>query len=78
MQVIIFNDGDNDDLYSLVLLIAQNYFKTIKIIGIVCDDGFLSPSENVSIVKFWINNILKVNNIDIYEGEWRKCGSSDF
>ena len=68
MKVLFFCDSDKDNLYSLTILIAQCYLNSIEIIGIVCEDGFLSYPQNVSIVQFWLNTILKFPNIDIYRG----------
>lgn len=67
-KVIIFMDADKDDLYSLNLLIAQHYVKNINIIGIVCDDGFLDYPQNVIMTNFWVYDILKMYNVDIYKG----------
>lgn len=65
---LFFCDSDKDDLYSLTILVAQNYLKKINLIGIVCDIGFFDNFiDAVSMTNFWINDILKVN-IPIYIG----------
>ena len=68
MKVLLFTDADKDDLYSLVILVAQAYRKNIKMLGIVCEDGFLSYPENVSITNFWLTDILNYDKIKIYRG----------
>lgn len=68
MRVLLFCDSDKDDLYSLTILIAQCEHHSIEIIGIVCDDGFLSYPQNISIMQFWINRILKFQGIDLFRG----------
>jgi len=71
MKVLFFCDSDKDDIYSLTILISQCYLNGIEILGIVCDDGFLSYPENVSIVQFWLNDILNFPGIDVYRGRTR-------
>lgn len=68
MKVLYFTDSDKDDIYSLTVLISQCYLNGIEIIGVVCDDGFLSYPQNISIVQFWLNNILNFTGIDVYRG----------
>jgi len=68
MKTLLFCDSDKDDLYSLTILIAQCYHRSIEIIGIVCDDGFLSYPQNISIMQFWIQGILKFQGIDLFRG----------
>ena len=68
MKVILFMDGDKDDLYALTLLVAQHYYKRIFIMGVVLCDGFFSYPENVSITNFWLKNILKYDKIRTYSG----------
>ena len=68
---LYFSDGDQDDLYTLNVLIAQHYLKKINLIGIVCDIGFFPDiNQCLSITKFWVNDILH-SNIPIYIGEKR-------
>ena len=67
-EVILFMDSDLDDLFSINLLLSAKYHGSIKLIGIVCDDGFLSYPENVRIANFWVYDILKCHDIDIYKG----------
>ena len=71
MKVLFFTDSDKDDIYSLTVLISQCYLNSIEILGIVCDDGFLSYPQNVSIVQFWLNDILNFPGIDVYRGRNR-------
>ena len=61
-------DADKDDLYSFNLLLNQHLKNNIKILAIVCDDGFLSYPDNVRITNFWVNDILKATDIKIYRG----------
>ena len=68
MKVLFFTDADKDDLYSLTILIAQCYLNSIEILGVVCDDGFLSYPQNVSMVQYWLNTILNFPGIDVYRG----------
>lgn len=67
-KVIIFVDSDKDDLYSLNLLVAQHYFGSIEIIGIICDDAFLQFPRNVSLLNFWLRDVLKILDVDVYKG----------
>jgi hypothetical protein len=68
---LYFSDGDQDDLYTLNVLIAQHYLKKINLIGIVCDIGFFPDiNQCLSITQFWVNDILH-SNIPIYIGEKR-------
>jgi inosine-uridine nucleoside N-ribohydrolase len=65
---LIFCDSDKDDLYSLSVLIAQHYFKKIRIIGIVCDIGFFTTFiEAISMCYFWTHDIIGID-IPIYIG----------
>jgi len=68
MNVLLFIDSDIDDIYSLSVLASQHFLGKIKIIGIVCDDGFLSYPQNISIVDYWFKNVLHLYGIDIYRG----------
>ena len=68
MRVLLFCDSYKDDLYSLTILIAQCYHRSIEIIGIVCDDGFISYPQNISIIQFWITDMLKSPGIDLFRG----------
>lgn len=71
MKALFFTDSDKDDIYSLTVLIAQCVMNGLEIIGIVCDDGFLSYPQNISVVQFWLKDILKFNGIDVYRGRDR-------
>jgi len=68
-NVIYFMDTDKDDIYSLIILVAQHYQKKINLLAIVCDDGFLSYPENLSLTAF-ILNLLEVD-IPVFRGENR-------
>lgn len=59
-------DTDKDDIYSLIILLAQHSYKSINLIAIVCDDGFLPYPENISLTSFFLD-FLKIN-IPIYHG----------
>lgn len=65
-NVIYFMDTDKDDIYSLIILLAQHYHQTINLKAIICDDGFLSYPENISLTSF-ILNYLEID-IPIYKG----------
>lgn len=65
--VYMFTDADKDDLYSLNVVIAQNYLKTIRLDGVICEDGFLPYPENVCMTQFWLNK-LESGTIPIYKG----------
>jgi hypothetical protein len=67
-NVLLFIDSDQDDIYSLIILAAQHYLGKIKIIGIVCDDGFLSFPQNISVVNFWFKNVIQLEEVDVYRG----------
>jgi len=71
MKVLFFTDADKDDIYSLTVLIAQCVMNGVEIMGIVCDDGFLSYPQNISVVQFWLKDILNFNGIDVYRGRDR-------
>jgi len=68
MKILLFCDSDKDDLYSITLLVAQYYFNSVEIVGIICEDGFLSYPQNIQIIQYWTNDILKFHNINIYRG----------
>ena len=65
---IFICDSDRDDLNSLCILIAQHYHKKINLIGIIGDNGFLEYPLNISILSFWLHNILDYHKIPIYYG----------
>lgn len=71
MKVLFFTDTDKDDIYSLTVLIAQCVMNGLEIIGIVCDDGFLSYPQNISVAQFWLKDVLNFNGIDVYRGRDR-------
>jgi inosine-uridine nucleoside N-ribohydrolase len=48
-------------------MIAQNYFKTIRLDGIICEDGFLTFPESICMIEFWLNK-LQSSNIPVYSG----------
>ena len=68
INVLLFIDSDQDDIYSLTVLASQHFLGKIKIIGIVCDDGFLSFPQNILVVDYWFKNIIKLEGIEIYKG----------
>jgi len=59
-QVLLVTDADKDDLYCLNLLMAQRHLGSIEVVGILCEDGFLTYPENLNMVSFWLNTILHI------------------
>lgn len=61
MKILFFTDTDKDDLYSLIFLFIEMYKYNIEIIGIVCDDGFLSYPNNIKIMNYFVDNMINKN-----------------
>ena len=66
-HVFLFNDVDKDELYSLNVLIAQDYLGSLHIDGIVAEDGFLSYPDNLCMLAFWLRE-LRARPIPVYRG----------
>lgn len=66
-EVYMFVDSDKDDLYSLNVMVAQDYLNNVKLQGIICEDGFLSFPQNICIIQFWLTQ-LNARPIPIYKG----------
>lgn len=71
-QVYMFVDSDKDDLYSLCVMLAQDYLRHLEIKGIICEDGFLSFPENICMIEFWLAE-LHARAIPIYKGVVRSA-----
>lgn len=68
MKVLYYCAGDKDDYIVLTLIITLCLQKKINLLGIICEDAFLSINQNLSMTNFWIYKQLKYNNVKIYKG----------
>ena len=66
--LLIFTDSDFDDTLAVGLAVAQHQLGAIQMVGIVCDDGFLTFPENVHWMSYWVKTVLQVPTIPVVEG----------
>lgn len=67
--ILFITDGDKDDLYCLNLLMVQRHLDTMDIVGILCEDGFLTFPQNISMVSFWLYTVLGIQgNVPLVRG----------
>ena len=67
-NLLIFNDSDFDDTLAIGLAVAQHQLGALNIVGIVCDDGFLTFPENVQWMSYWVHTLLDLPTLPIVEG----------
>ena len=72
MNVLYYCAGDKDDYIVLTLIITLCLQNKINLLGIICEDAFLSINQNISMTNFWIYKQLKYYNVQIYKGIERK------
>ncbi len=63
-KIVLFIDADKDDLYSLCLIAAQQYYGIIDVIGIVVETGFVSIQDGLLFTQQFLNKIQVATNID--------------
>jgi hypothetical protein len=66
-NIIIFTDCDFDDTTAISILLCQHIQKKIMILGIVCEDGFLTFPDNICWISKWLS-LNKVSGIPIIKG----------
>jgi inosine-uridine nucleoside N-ribohydrolase len=78
-DVLYFTDSDKDDLYSLLLLLKEDYLGKINLVGIVCDDGFFSYPTNINVIVYFIKHVINYpKDIPVYRGICRKKNGRNF
>ena len=66
-NILIFTDCDFDDTTAISILLCQHIQKKINILGIVCEDGFLTFPDNICWISKWLS-LNKVSGIPIVKG----------
>ena len=69
-KILWIQNSTRDDLLVLCVLISQLYLNSIEIIGIICEDGNVYPTNNVNLINYFIKTVLNYNitNIPVYKG----------
>jgi inosine-uridine nucleoside N-ribohydrolase len=67
-KFIIDIDTDFNDLNSLSLCVSLHFKKIIKIIAIICTDGFIDALTGTKITQFWLEKELHVYDIPVITG----------
>ena len=66
-NILVFTDCDFDDTTAISVLLCQHIQRKINILGIVCDDGFLTFPDNICWISKWLS-LNKVYDIPIIKG----------
>lgn len=66
-NIVVFTDCDFDDTTAISVLLCQHIQRKINILGIVCDDGFLTFPDNICWISKWLS-LNKVYDIPIIKG----------
>lgn len=66
-NVLVFTDCDSDGTAAISILLCQHLLKEINLLGIVCEDGFLSFPYNVCWMAKWLS-LNKMCDIPIMKG----------
>ncbi|MAI13116.1 MAG: hypothetical protein CMM15_03780 [Rhodospirillaceae bacterium] len=66
-NVLVFTDCDLDGTAAISILLCQHVLKKINLLGIVCEDGFLSFPYNVCWMAKWLS-LNKMYDIPLMKG----------